>query len=101
MKEDALTTSLLSDDVITFHENCPNCQSPVEIRMKMVDIPHFKQVVIMATNCEYCGLKSNEVKPGAGIEDHGVKHTLKITTPADLTRDLLKVSNYSPVFVYS
>jgi len=30
----------------------------------MVDIPHFKEVVIMAVNCETCGYRSNEVKPG-------------------------------------
>ena len=59
--------------------------------MKMVDIPHFKQVVIMATNCEYCGFRTNEVKPGAGIEEHGTRLTLKLTDVRDLTRDILKV----------
>ena len=27
-------------------------------------IPHFKEVVIMATNCDACGHRSNEVKSG-------------------------------------
>ncbi len=55
-------------------------------------IPHFKEVVIMATNCDYCGHKTNEVKSGGGIEPKGTKITLQITDPSDLSRDVLKVS---------
>ena len=28
------------------------------------DIPHFKEMIIMATDCDACGYKSNEVKAG-------------------------------------
>ena len=56
------------------------------------DIPHFKEVVIMATVCEYCGHKTNEVKSGGGIEPKGKRIILQITDPSDLTRDILKVS---------
>lgn len=57
----------------------------------MSDIPHFKEVVIMATVCDKCGHKDNEVKGGAGIEPKGRKITLKITDTSDMTRDVLKV----------
>ena len=60
--------------------------------MKLVDIPHFNQVVIMATNCEVCGFKTNEVKPGMGVADLGVRITLRLLDSADLSRDMLKVS---------
>ena len=56
------------------------------------EIPHFKEVVIMATSCDYCGHKTNEVKSGGGIEPRGTRITLKITDPSDLSRDVLKVS---------
>jgi zinc finger protein len=56
-------------------------------------IPHFKDVVIMATNCDYCGHKTNEVKSGTGIEPKGTKITLKVTDVSDLSRDVLKVTN--------
>ena len=56
----------------------------------VVDIPHFKEVVIMATLCDYCGHKTNEVKSGGGIEPHGTKISLKVTDPTDLARDVLK-----------
>jgi zinc finger protein len=47
----------------------------------------------MATNCDYCGHKTNEVKSGTGIEPKGTKITLKVTDVSDLSRDVLKVTN--------
>ena len=55
------------------------------------DIPHFKEVVIMATVCEYCGHKTNEVKSGGGIESKGKRIILNVTDPSDMSRDVLKV----------
>lgn len=45
----------------------------------------------MATNCEACGNRSNEVKAGGGIEPQGVRLEVKVSTPEDFTRDVLKV----------
>lgn len=45
----------------------------------------------MATNCDVCGHRTNEVKPGTGIEPLGIKITLQITSPMDMSRDILKV----------
>lgn len=45
----------------------------------------------MATTCECCGHRSNEVKSGTGISEHGVRIQLKLTDPSDLSRDILKV----------
>ena len=59
-----------------------------------IDIPHFKEVVLMALNCEYCGHKSNEIKSGSGISDKGKKIELRITDPSDLSCDILKVSQW-------
>ena len=44
----------------------------------------------MATNCESCGHRTNEVKSGAGIEPQGVKIEVKITGKEDFSRDILK-----------
>jgi len=62
--------------------------------MMPVDIPHFKEVIIMSTVCEYCGYKSNEVKTGGEVSKKGRKITLKVEDPDDLTRDILKVSKF-------
>ena len=44
----------------------------------------------MATNCEGCGNRSNEVKSGGGVADRGKRITLKVQEPYDLARDVLK-----------
>ena len=63
------------------------------------DIPHFKEVVIMATVCDYCGHKTNEVKSGGGIEPKGKRISLKVTDVSDISRDVLTVSP-APKFIF-
>lgn len=48
----------------------------------------------MATACNSCGYKSNEVKSGTGVSELGTQIKLKITDPSDLSRDVLKVCVY-------
>lgn len=64
----------------------------------MTDIPFFKQVVIMATVCDACGKRDNEVKSGTGIEPTGTRITLRLTDASDLSRDILKVSHCSSCY---
>eukprot|EP00795_Rhopilema_esculentum_P016720 gene16720-8173_t len=92
----------LKEEVLQFPCNCHNCNSPAVTNMKIVrilsnkrfqpfeEIPHFKEVIIMATNCDKCGYRTNEVKSGGGVEPCGVKITLKMTDASDLNRDVLK-----------
>ena len=88
--EDALTGDNLHDEVLSFPTNCHECNAPAETKMKMTNIPYFKEVVIMATVCEVCGAKTNEVKAGGGIEAKGKKISLRVTDPTDMSRDVLK-----------
>ena len=44
----------------------------------------------MATTCEKCGTRENEVKSGGGIEPLARRITLRITDPIDMSRDVLK-----------
>lgn len=83
------------DEVATFKTNCPNCNSVCSTNMKVVEIPHFKEVLIMATNCDVCGIRENEVKGASGIEPQARKITLKITDVSDMTRDVLKSESCS------
>lgn len=77
-------------EVLVFPTNCPECNAPASTNMKLVQIPHFKEVVIMATNCDSCGHRTNEVKSGGATEQLGTKITLRVTDPSDMTRDVLK-----------
>ncbi|NXT76455.1 ZPR1 protein, partial [Zapornia atra] len=80
----------LRNEVLQFNTNCPTCNAPASTNMKLVQIPHFKEVIIMATNCDSCGHRTNEVKSGGAIEPQGTRITLRITDPSDMTRDVLK-----------
>lgn len=79
-----------TNEVETFRATCSGCYAPCETHMKLVNIPHFKDVVIMSTVCDNCGYKSNEVKTGGEIPDHGTKIQLLCDDPEDLARDILK-----------
>lgn len=80
----------LHGEVLQFNTNCPECSSPCETNMKVTTIPHFKDVVIMATVCEACGAKTSEVKSGGGIEKQGTRFQVTICDRSDFSRDVLK-----------
>ncbi|XP_034489840.1 zinc finger protein ZPR1 [Drosophila innubila] len=88
--EDEWPIENLHGEVLQFATNCPNCQVPCETNMKLTNIPHFKEVVIMATVCSSCGHKTNEVKSGGGVEPQGIRFKVRIAGKEDLTRDVLK-----------
>ncbi|XP_040890872.1 zinc finger protein ZPR1 [Toxotes jaculatrix] len=80
----------MRNEVLVFNTNCPECNAPASTNMKLVQIPHFKEVIIMATNCDSCGQRTNEVKSGGATEELGTKITLHVTDPSDMSRDVLK-----------
>ncbi|XP_017885590.1 zinc finger protein ZPR1-like [Ceratina calcarata] len=90
IKEGEYTLEEIEGEVLSFRTNCPECNCPCETNMKMTNIPHFKEVVIMATVCESCGHRTNEVKSGGGIEPLGVKIEVTVAGREDFNRDLLK-----------
>ncbi|PVU99166.1 hypothetical protein BB560_005545 [Smittium megazygosporum] len=86
----ATGATVSADEVFEFPSNCSSCNVPSITRMKQLEIPHFKNVILMSTTCDSCGYRSNEVKSSGAIMDKGTKITLKITSAEDLSRDLLK-----------
>ncbi|PNS14738.1 hypothetical protein CAC42_1760 [Sphaceloma murrayae] len=89
------TSNIDSEDIVenqvySFPATCPGCTRPCDTHMKMVQIPYFKQVVLMSTVCEHCGYRSNEVKTGGEVPDKGQRITLKVQNGEDLARDILK-----------
>jgi zinc finger protein len=81
---------IIPNEVYSFPATCPGCNRHCVTHMKMVEIPHFKQVVIMSTVCEHCGYRSNEVKTGGEVPEKGKMITLKVEGAVDLARDILK-----------
>jgi len=48
---------IVENQVYSFPATCPGCTKPCTTNMKMVNIPHFKQVILMSTVCDHCGCK--------------------------------------------
>ena len=84
------------DEVLSFPDICSSCGATLETYMKTVDIPHFKEVVLMSTNCHSCGYRDNEIKSGGAIAAKGRKITLRVEDSEDLSRDILKVGWLQP-----
>ncbi|EXF81156.1 ZPR1 zinc-finger domain-containing protein [Colletotrichum fioriniae PJ7] len=81
---------IIPNEVYSFPASCPGCMHSCTTHMKMVDIPHFKQVVLMSTVCDECGYRSNDVKTGGEIPEKGEKIIIKVNGQIDLARDILK-----------
>ncbi|KAF2637054.1 zf-ZPR1-domain-containing protein [Massarina eburnea CBS 473.64] len=81
---------IVEDQVYSFPATCPGCTKSCATNMKMVNIPHFKQVVLMSTACEHCGYRSNEVKTGGEVPEKGRRITISVENKEDLSRDILK-----------
>lgn len=80
----------LDPSLFVFTDSCPGCGQPCDTRMHPTDIPHFKEVIIMATVCDRCGYKSSEVKGGGAVSAFGRRITLRLESLEDLSRDVLK-----------
>lgn len=60
------------------------------VKMCQCTIPYFKEIIIMAFSCEFCGLKSTEIKQGGGISPKASKITFHVQNAEDLNRDIFK-----------
>ncbi|KAJ2902139.1 putative zinc finger protein zpr1 protein [Zalerion maritima] len=81
---------IVPNEVYSFPASCPGCSHSCVTHMKMVEIPHFKQVVLMSTVCDACGYRSNDIKTGGEIPDKGKRTYLRAEGARDLRRDILK-----------
>ncbi|KAK5445191.1 nucleolar zinc-finger protein [Exophiala xenobiotica] len=81
---------IVDDQVYELHSECPACSKPCTVNMKKTNIPHFKEVIIMATVCDHCGYRTSDVKTGGAVPEKGKRITLEIKTIEDMSRDILK-----------
>lgn len=79
-----------NEEIFSFEGNCGTCNAPLKTLMKKVNIPYFKDILIMSTNCDQCGYRDNEVKSGSAIPPKGKRLTLRVDDAEDLSRDILK-----------
>ena len=81
---------IIEGEIYSLPTPCPGCTQACEMNIQMVNIPHFKQVIISAIACAACGYRTNDVKTGGAVPDKGTRTTLSVAGPADLRRDILK-----------
>ena len=78
------------NEIVRIPQPCPSCYEEGEAMTAITDIPHFKEVIIMAFNCASCGFRNNEIKGGGAVPTYGNEVTLKVECSVDMKRDVLK-----------
>ena len=86
-----LESSKVTKEKLEFETPCFQCNLQGMTRMCICTIPGFKEIIIMAFTCEYCGFKNNEVKSGGAIPQKARKLIFNCEHPSDLDRDVFKV----------
>lgn len=84
------TDRLGRNEVIRIPQPCPSCGEDGEALTAVTDIPHFKEVIIMAFNCSMCGFRNNDVKGGGAVPTYGTECSLRVESHEDMKRDVLK-----------
>ncbi len=82
--------NIIDNEVYELHSECPACGKPCTVNMKKTNIPHFKEVIIMATVCDHCGYRTSDVKTGGAVPEKGKRINLEVRTLEDMSRDVLK-----------
>jgi zinc finger protein len=81
------------DEVLALPTVCSECRHPGLMKSIVTDIPHFKEVILMAFSCDNCGYKTNEVRGGGAISPTGRRMVLKVQSKEDFSRDVLKAES--------
>ncbi|KAL3802849.1 hypothetical protein HJC23_007626 [Cyclotella cryptica] len=85
-------------EVLRFPTDCPSCHAHTQTDMCIMNIPHFKEVILMSMLCEHCGFKSSEIKSGGSVSATGTKITLLVKKEEDLSRAVI-LSDSAGVFL--
>jgi len=89
------SASDMTKEVMRLPVDCNHCSARGECNMCVTDVPHFKEVIIMAFTCEECGWREVEVKGGGAVPLKGTVTTLHYNpadadAETDMQRDLIK-----------
>lgn len=81
---------IVDGQVYSLPTPCPACSKPAQVNLQLLNIPHFKQVIVSAVVCLECNYRSSDVKTGGEIPQKGKRIWLTVREPVDLRRDILK-----------
>lgn len=80
----------IEDTMMSFQLPCYACQKMGEMRSCQIEIPFFKELLIMSFSCEFCGYRNSEVKSVGAVSEKAKRITLTLTCIEDLSRDVFK-----------
>ena len=60
---------------------CMNCGQQGVTKFLLVDIPHFKEMIVSAFECEHCGMSNNELQSARPIAERGCKLVCFVVSP--------------------
>ncbi|KAL4803846.1 ZPR1 zinc-finger domain-containing protein [Aspergillus unguis] len=83
-------SEIVDGKVYSLPADCPACAKDCVVNMQKVDIPYFKEVIILSNVCDHCGYRSSDVKTGGEVPEKGKRITLSVENTVDLHRDILK-----------
>ena len=72
-------TQLAAGDMMALKSLCMGCGETGITNLLLITIPFFRNVIIMAFECEHCGLRNSEVQ-AAEVQEKGCRFEVKIET---------------------
>jgi zinc finger protein len=83
--------------VDTLESLCMSCGASGLTRFLLHKIPRFRELVLASFFCEECGERNNEVSFGGQIQATGCRYNLKVTSEADMNRQIVKSDSASVI----
>jgi len=75
---------------------CVSCYKEGVTKLLLTKIPHYKEIILMSFNCDYCGFNNNEIQSGGAIQEQGLRVAVTIATERDLSRQVVR-SDYATI----
>jgi zinc finger protein len=76
--------------VLAIPTPCTVCGQTGNAKSCTLNIPHFKEIIIMSFSCESCGYRNGELMIGGGMSPTARRVTCRCQSPRDLTREVIK-----------
>jgi len=76
-------------EITVLNSLCMACGDQGKTRLLLTRIPFFRDVIIMAFECEVCGFRNSEIQP-AEVQEKGCRFEVKVNTLKDFNRQMVK-----------
>lgn len=77
--EGVRTTTINPGEMMCLKSLCVACEDQGHTNMLLTRVPFFREVIIMAFECEHCGYRNSEVQ-SAEVQEKGCHFELKVAT---------------------